>query len=139
MIMKLGSNSAFSRVCRFPPAGGVRIETHHVLTVGLTASQTQRRVLLEDSPLAGSPLAEEPPLEIPKFRQALTAASCCAHACSEVRGGIFERALRISSGEVHRALDMGKGSAVSGGKARQKPRNSFTSNPLPQSPARRAC
>ena len=104
--MELSPDPAFSRVGGLPPAQGLWIEGYAMLTVGLALIQAQGRVFAEDSPETVEPYFEDFPLSVAKFCKAMTAASCCAHACVEVRCGRFNRAWRISSGEMHGSFGM---------------------------------
>jgi hypothetical protein len=101
--MELGTDSALPGMRGFPPAIRVVMKADPVLAVRLAALQVQRRVFLEDPSLPGEPVFEDSTLEVPKFWEAITAASCCAHASAELRRGIFKRAWRISS---HRSFAM---------------------------------
>lgn len=78
-----------------------RIESDDMFAVCLATVEIQGRVTLEDPVLLFGPAEEDFTLEGSKFRQAVTASSCCLHACSELRRGIFERACRISFGDLH--------------------------------------
>lgn len=101
VVHELCSDSSGSRVSHFPPARVYRIESYDMLAVCLAALQLQGWIVLEKAVFFKGPSAEDLAFDGSKLRQAFTASSCCFHACSELRRGIFERACRISSADLH--------------------------------------